>query len=235
MGESKEGGIRSIHQRELNYLSEFLVDVNQIGQLLGKGMGHWVYEYGSDQVIKIPIDRGWHRPGRAEEREQDLTIIKQYFPDQYLETEVIRSEKNPYYCLIQRKLNDFSNISPENVAAVANEFHEMLKINRHLVSQQGMSLDFLGKEGMTRCVQALAGMDGVKPEISNIVIEHSSEGKSNLVIPDFSILRFGTEHYLGSREIIKEALQGFRTRKISNVTFDLNKTLIKWLFNVSIG
>ncbi len=199
------------------------INLSHIGIKLGRGMGHTVYRYGEDKVLKVPIRT--HHPPTPEQKKEDYETVKKYFPNSTIETEILTSEKNPNYLLLQRKLGDFENITPQNIQEVKQQFDELISINQRLVREQGISLDFLGKEGMTRCIQAFVSPNTF-PQISNIVIERR-DGIPRLVIQDFSILKIGDRY--------SKDLKGARDRLISAVTFGLNQKLILYHFGVSIS
>ena len=212
---------------ETDYLRTFPgVDVNLVGDSLGRGMGHIVYEYGLKEVVKVPLRRSFHKPPEASLKEWELGVVNSFFPGNAVATEVLKSNDHPYYLLIQERLNKFENISPDNIGEVGTDIGDIITENRELLRTQGVSLDFLGKEGMTRCVQAEVSRR-IKPEISNLVIS-KDHGIPHIAIPDFSILRLREGSY-------PSTLQGKQSRLIATVTFALNRRLINRHFGVEIG
>jgi hypothetical protein len=213
-------------------VQQFPIDATLVGNTLGQGMGHTVYAYGQEEVLKVPR-LGHIKTERtpslsAERRQETVAIIKAYFPDNALETKVITSPTTPTYLMRQRRLGSFANITPGNAPTVQAQLDELLATNHRLLRERGMSLDFLGKEGMTQCVRSHTS-PSVEPAMSNLVIEATENGPK-IVIADMSLLR------LSKLNGQKTPNQGsWVVNGVTGVTFGINRRLIRRAFGIDIA
>jgi hypothetical protein len=91
-----------------------------------------------------------------------------------------------------------------------------------------MSLDFLGKEGMTQCLRSHAS-PSVEPAMSNLVIETTENGPK-IVIADMSLLRLSK---LNGQKIPNQ--DSWVVNGVAGVTFGLNRRLIRRAFGFDIA
>lgn len=225
--------------RRMNHL-EFArgfpdIEIGKIGEKVGEGKAHVVYAYGADQVIKFPTIRALNPvllpTPTADVKHWELETIKSNFPTASLETEVLSASTHPFYCMVQRRLHGFDNLSPTNIHLVNDQLNELLESNRKLVDSEQASLDFLGEEGLKKSVAFLIRrllrfkMTG-DPEISNVVIENSS-AQCRLVITDVSLLRFGAQYWNNS-------FNQQRARRVSLETHRINQHFMKRCFGLDI-
>lgn len=89
--------------------------------------------------------------------------------------------------MLQRRLGPHRNLTPSNMHEVQDQLNDLLQKNRKPFRTRGMSLDFMGKEGMTRTIRSLFSGEH-EPAISNLVIEDTGHGP-RLVITGMSLLR----------------------------------------------
>lgn len=216
---------------EQAFVSQFPnVARSKITEKLGAGMGHVVYAYGDDEVLKIPkwrrLKHGSNPTLTAERRIETVDMIARYFGNYALDTTVISSETNPSYLMIQRRLKNFRNLTPSNMHEVGEQLDDLMAINQKLHREQKMSLDFMGKDGMINTVKSRVS-NSVEPEMSNLVIEDTPEGP-RLVIADMSLLRLGRDNHTNS-------LSGRRSWIINAVTYGVNRRLIRKRFGYDIA
>lgn len=203
------------------------IQIAKIGVRLGGGMEHTVYRYGIYQVIKVPR-KIRHHPHAPEQKISDFDTIKKYFPLYTLESEIVVSLDKVNYLLVQRRLHNFENITPQNIHEVWDQFLELIKINQRLVREEQISLDFLGKEGIEKCAMSLIKGSNILPEISNIVLERGNDGgEAKLVIQDLALLKLGDKN--------PNTIKGTRDRLLFAITFGLNKELMQECFGLDIA
>jgi len=218
---------------EAAFAAHFPVNPEQIGARLGAGMGHTVYAYEDDAVVKIPKWRGLKHESNptvtAERRQETVDTIQAHFPGYALETEVMSSATNPSYIMAQRRLAGFRNLTPADLAqnSIRRQLDDIMAKNAALFAQKGMSLDFMGREGMTNTAKSRFSKTR-QPEVSNIVIEENADGKPRLVIADMSLLRLGRDNHDVA------SLSGRRSSVINAVTLAINRWLIQKHFGYDI-
>ena len=216
---------------KLSFLSDLdyartLMDVDRrlIGARIGLGLEHRVYEYGDKDVLKIPRRRLVYKPPTADIKQWEADIIGQYFPQYYLPTQVRRSSDHPYYGLVQERLSDFSPLSSDNIGLVADQFGDLVAVNRHLFVEQGLCLDFIGWEGFRRSLQAYAS-NKAKPVISNIVVV--GRDKPRLTILDQTIFCLRENNY-------GPTLDEQTLRQIIYLSFGVNRQVVRDFFGIDI-
>lgn len=167
----------------LKFLESFPgINIPEIGKLLGTGFYHYVYTYGSDQVLKIPRFYPGFTPHTAEERIQELEIMKEYFPSGSIaETSVISSSDNPYYCILQEKVEGFGFIGPDDLGT--DPFQGILEGNRRSIEKKHATFDFFGFPGIFLALKSSFDKR-MKPCLTNI-----------LKVPDNGLLITDTDLY----------------------------------------
>lgn len=129
-------------------MKERIIKKTKIGGFIALGGEHLVMAYGSDCVIKIPFGlRYFLRPRQYTGRIQDdYDILKKYFGDYFIETEVRVNKKKDWYALVQRKyagrvLTKKDLDSDPNIKA---QFLEIVSLNKKLTEERNITWDFFG-------------------------------------------------------------------------------------------
>ncbi len=145
---------------------EQLLNKSKIGKIIALGGEHLVLNYGKDCVIKIPFGlRYFLRPKQYTARiREDYAILKKYFNDYFIETEVRVNGKRNWYVLVQKKYrgkvltkNDLTNLD------YRKQFSDILAINDKMKEDLKITWEFFG-------AWALVFSGGEK--ISNIMVEN---------------------------------------------------------------
>lgn len=145
-----------------------------VGTCVGNGAGHVVYTYGQKFVVKIPRFR-WAKHNlsiiTAEDAQKNLQHAKAYFADYIPPTTVYRSTKNQTYCIVQELLPTYENLTVQHIkqsAELARQFADILQKNQLLLTEQGLSVDFFGKEGSIKTLLAFCKL--YTPQMANILV-----------------------------------------------------------------
>lgn len=175
---------------DLNYLSEVTgIDPDLVGGLLNQGVHHRVYEYGQEQVIKVPRRRFNFLYTERAHLEADLKLINHQFPNLTIKTEVLSSADHSRHCLIQERIHDYRLLTPRNFAQHRTQFNQLWEANQELIQKSGYSLDFVGGEGIFSCFSSLLPA-GDPPFFSNLVIDERGR-QPQLKLIDTELLRLG--------------------------------------------
>lgn len=203
------------------------LEAGLIGNLLGQGAGHRVYEYGKDKVLKLPKSHPFYLPLHFTDKKRLVDLLYAYFPGFCLETDILSSPTHPGYAFLQRRLGDYQDITPKNFSLIENQFTELVEKNRRLLEDQKLSLDFLGSRGMAAGIEALC-KPSVEPAMTNVVAEWR-EDQPFLVISDMNLKRLGDQWHPPS-------LLGLnRYQLIARGVFGINRLLIRHHFGVDIA
>ena len=217
---------RSPSPSDRKHLAQCGLSVKNIGRWRGSGAGHDVYEYGDTQVVKIPKIR-WIKERlsiiTAEDAQNNLTIISTHFREYSLHSCVYSSMKGSSYCLLQQKLESFENLTSAHLRAnrhLAEQLNDILCRNKQLAENNGVSLDFLGKEG---CIQtALSPVFFGTPQMANLVVVGHGISAQIIIVDSnvFSLSRKGEK---------------LLSRKLMNDATKCGHTLNKLIVNKSFG
>lgn len=182
------------------HLEQCGLDPQKVERWRGSGAGHDVYEYGDTQVIKIPKIR-WIKERlsiiTAEDAQQSLQVIHAHFREYSLHASIHPSSKGSSYCILQQKLNTFENLTSAHLRSskhLASQLNDILCRNKKLSEENGMALDFLGKEG---CIQtALSSVFVGTPQMANLVVVGHGESARIIIVDSnmFSICRRKEKH-----------------------------------------
>ncbi len=185
-----------------------MVDEELIGERVGAGLQHTVYEYGTREVIKIP--HWWMRLSTTLERKQlELNIAKDYFGD-YLPITRIAPYRSSY-CYIQERIRGLTPLALSHIDKHKPDISRFLGQNKKLVLEKRLSADLLGGRAY---VHALSRHAHNLPILSaNIVLD--DKGISKLYLLDTDLLRTSPLHITLLREV------GFAI--VSSIGYQLNK------------
>lgn len=195
-----------------------LLDKRKVGKIIAIGGEHLVFGYGKDCVIKIPFGlRYFLRPRQYTERvREDYAILKKYFGDYFIKTEVRVNNRKDWYALVQKKYHgrclekkDLAN--PE----YQKQLNDILAANAKMKEELKITWEFFG-------AWALVFSNGGK--ISNIMTEN---GKLRMI--DIGLIYLNNSHntHWAIRTIVRWAvkkqkyfLQNFIGR---NQFFEINR------------
>lgn len=235
--------------KDYDYASRF-INPNFLGRKMGQGLRARVYElkpgfnsdhlYGQIQdprekehpelgddtyVIKIPRTESILPPSTTEKKLQDLQIGVEYF-DPYIvdPTYVIAPPGQQQYCIIQKNLGEFENVTSENQSRVKEQLDDVIKRQQELIGD-GMYLSLLGKDGLIACLKALQSKN-VTPQMSNVVVQHAEDGPK-VQIHDVDIFHLKRDSYPKTK-------QGHIRHLIYLLNFELGRRLIAHHFGYQL-
>lgn len=215
---------------KIRHLQACGLDPARLGARVGTGTGHRVYRYGADQVVKIPRFH-WLKHHLAiltsTEAVRNARLTQEYLGEYVPATTVYPHPSKNSYCVVQQYLPDFQNLTSgllvEQVA-LAKQFTDLLRHNRRLIEEHGLSVDFFGQEGTLKTLLAYVGL--AQSQMANVGVAAKS-GQPHLYLTDlqlFDVRRPENAHL--SRRLMAEA---------SRWGFLLNKQLAKRRFGENIG
>jgi hypothetical protein len=175
-------------KRLLRYIQKITkIKPQLVGSLLNAGVHHRVYAYGKQHVIKIPRRRFNFLYSKHSHLENDLSLLNTYFPGLVVETQVFASADKKNHCIIQKKVATFTYITPQLLARqpqVQLQLEKLLVKNRSLLRRHSSSLDLLGGNGFTACLESVF-FPNHQPYFSNMVLY-----KGKLRLLDSELLRY---------------------------------------------
>jgi hypothetical protein len=204
------------------------LDPNAVGELLGTGMQHRIYEYvqaGMPMVLKIATPIPGLRFPTAGEAEQDIALLRRFFAGMLVEpTDVVRLP-SAGYVIKQLRLANFHPLTAADLAVpeVRGQFLDLVQRNSHMLAEVGRSLDFLGREGQRKCRAALFGFKAT-PTIANLVVQELAGG-NKICILDTDL------------ENLRPGAVGLRDRQsalAARLAIEINRFLIQHFFGIDI-
>ncbi|HEX2908455.1 MAG TPA: hypothetical protein VHO69_16405 [Phototrophicaceae bacterium] len=189
------------------YLRHFDLNAEDVGEVVSEGTQHYTCRYRTDQVIKIPKDSIYmrtYRPLHQQALVRDLDILNARLQPYLLPTQIHCSERG--YVIIQDFLQGAENITTTNFEAVKADFQQIAKINREIVRDYGLSLDYFGSIGFRQTILASLLRDKRRALMTNLLAVQE-EGRYTIKIVDVNLseLRFryrgqvGLLHWLVDR------------------------------------
>ncbi len=139
-------------------------------------------------VIKIPKIESYVPPSKAPKKLFDFQKTIELLGDAVmLPTFILSSAGTSEYCIVQKHLGQFENISPSNISEVYPQLEEIVSAY-NILRREGLYLELLGRDGTLSCLRALVD-PRIQPEMTNVVIQRTNEGP-RAKIHDVSLLRF---------------------------------------------
>lgn len=170
-----------------------MVDEQQIGQYVGRGLQHTVYTYGANQVIKIP--HAWMRfVSSYKAKKDELALTKKYLGAYMPDTDVMPFRNS--YCYIQKNMCGLPPLTLSHVQPHDKELVALLRENKKLMKERGLSADVLGARAY---VDMLARHIRHKPVISANIVRDTSTNA--LYLLDTDLLRTSVLHNRTYRDI----------------------------------
>jgi len=164
-------------------ITEPLLNKRKIGKIIALGGEHLVLNYSKDCVIKIPFGlRYFLRPRQYTARiQEDYAILKKYFGDYFIETEVRVNKRRDWYVLVQKKYHGRSFVQKDLAKAeYKKQLCDILEANAKMKEESNITWEFFG-------AWALVFSKGEK--ISNIMAEN---GK--LIMIDIGLIYLNNAH-----------------------------------------
>lgn len=177
-------------KNDLNYVASIGIDIDKIGKFIDKGVHHRVYEFGKNQVIKIPKRRFNFLYSKKTQLLNDYKLLQQYFKNLVVPIKVVASDDRTKHCILQKRVKNFRLLTPKTLVLVEDQFLEILKQNYQLFVSKKYCLDFLGGEGFISCITSLYTTQ--LPYSSNMVIV-KVKNKYKLVLIDSELLRLSVK------------------------------------------
>lgn len=174
------------------YLCHFPIDPTKVGRKLSEGLQHFVYEYGKNEVVKVPrfdvvnLIYGVLNPVDVE---KDRKLIEKHFKKYLIKTKVYSSKDNELYCIVQERVRNKLNINSQNIHLVMEQFNDIYTRNKKLEESSGYSLDLWGKSGILRSVKKSIRKTNVFIEMTNLVIEKDELSNYRAKIIDTNLFR----------------------------------------------
>lgn len=169
------------------------VEKNKIGHLINQGIHHRVYCYDGNKVIKIPRKQFNFLYSTKSHLELDLSLLKKYFPELAIQTQVLASDDHTKHCMIQEYIDDFELITRDNIELIKPDLNKLFIENKKLFNEWGMSLDIIGGEGFFSCIYFMLSKTN-QAYFSNLVIVKKGEHMT-LKLIDIELLRLNLPSY----------------------------------------
>lgn len=209
-----------------NYIKENFenaIDLDLLGERLGDGAEHRVYEYGDGDVVKIP----WvnmlygHYAG---EMYRNYDICQKHFAKYLPKSEIIH-DGNGRYILIQTKLNNPRNFNVHDLEdeGLRSQFEEIIEANQQMVSEGFGTYDFFGMTGFLDSYIDNLKFDNKGAELSNIMVEEQDDEPPRLVLPEFDVIRY------------RDSTRGLKDSLICSISFLAQRYSMKKFFGYDIG
>lgn len=131
-------------------INEGNYDNKKIGKLISWGGDHWVYEYGSDKVIKFSVlERLMGKEGHKKVI-QDFLTAKTFFGEYVLETDVLNSATGKWYGAIQQKIVGAHFLTKKDLKnhEIKRQFLEIIKAYNKMLEAGYPPIDFIGRGGI---------------------------------------------------------------------------------------
>ncbi|MBD3363425.1 hypothetical protein GF362_06940 [Candidatus Dojkabacteria bacterium] len=194
-----------------------------LGERVGDGAEHRVYEYGEEKVVKVPRVNMLYGHFAGEIYE-NYDICRKYFPDFLLESEILHDEDG-HYIMIQRKLNNPRNFSVHDLEndELREQFEEIVESNRKMVEEGLGTYDFFGMKGVIESYLDNLKFNNKGAELSNILVEEQEDGTERIVLSEFDLIK-----YRDNSKSLKDSL-------ISNISFLAQRYSLKKFFGYDLG
>jgi len=207
------------------YVAEFDIDPDGVGQLVAEGKQHYTFRYQDDKVIKIPKQSAYMAAyGRFTYQDiaDELAILNEFLGDFTVTTQVLRTQAHHGYIIMQDFLHEFEFVTWTNFALVEHDFIRVVEVNRAIIHAHGLSLDLLGNKGLQRSCAASIFRKRELALMNNVLVI-KSEGTYTVRIVDINLIQLGR----------CKDISLFR-RLMDQWCFKLSRYLLKDNFNVKI-
>jgi len=175
------------------YVAEFDIDPDGVGQLVAEGKQHYTFRYQDDKVIKIPKQSAYmaaYGSFTYQDILAELAISKEFLEDFIVTTRVLRTEAHHGYIIMQDFLDEFEFVTWKNFALVEHDFIRVVEANRAIIHTYGLSLDLLGNKGLQRSCAASIFRKRELALMNNVLVI-KSEGTYRIKIVDLNLIQLG--------------------------------------------
>lgn len=127
-----------------------ITDKTKIGRLIAWGGEHFVYEYGTDSVIKFSTLYFFLGSKAKEKATQDYDTCKEFFGKYFLETEIAIS-LNKHIVQIQPKITGhFLTKKDLEHEYIQRQFKEIVNGYHSMIKTKNTEIDLIGRAGVFR-------------------------------------------------------------------------------------
>lgn len=191
---------------------------------IGGGLTHIVFDYQppgtEEKVVKIPraVSTGFMSTGYQADLE-NIKLTQKYFGPYAVDTQVRMDTATGKYLYVQDKVDGKPITSLTESQTVRAQIADLARLNREMLRQQNVSMDFLGVPGFLSLLRHQFWSIISKKshfELSNIM--ENTEGKLKLI--DIGLLRFKNVP--------------LQQRLISHLGFFANRMIMRLYFGVDI-
>lgn len=192
---------------------------------IDQGANHVVFSYKepgkNKQVVKMP-KAGSAISMVAGKYEEDISIktIQNAFPGYTVPTEIREDKTTGQYCVVQKMIKGKPVTNHNKDPKIRKQVEEIARMNRELMKQQGLSLDFIGIPGFKSFFRRQFAKLFFKQkdfEVSNLIID---ENDGKVYIIDYDFFQFHNT--------------SLKKKIISSVSFFTNRVMMKRYFGVDI-
>jgi hypothetical protein len=184
-----ESTLRYVRQ----YVTDFNIDVDAVGQLVAEGKQHYTCRYHDDKVIKIPKQSVYMAAyGRFTYRDviAELAILKEFLGDFIVGTQVFRTEKHDGYVIMQDFLHEFEFVTWSNFPLVEHDFIRVVEANQEIIHTHRLSLDLLGNKGFQGSIAASVFRKKELALMNNVLVI-KRKGTYTVRIVDLNLIQLG--------------------------------------------
>jgi hypothetical protein len=182
-----------IEKQNWEYLRSFPdIHLSLIGEQLGSGFYHMVFAYEDGWVLKIPKLLPGFPLYTAEERRDELDLMKEFFPSESIvETRIISSPHKPFYCFIQKKINNHGYADKGDVDNA--QLQAIIEANRRVIEHEHATFDFFGFAGFMWGMQSL--LDKCNQHfLTNILTQTDEQGVKHFHVADTTLYFFDKKY-----------------------------------------
>jgi hypothetical protein len=152
-----------LSSRKRQYVEMLPIDVSKVGKRIANGAQCDVSEFGTDGVIKMPLDpvTPWKHIRKKtfakitatllgvetyDNAQRNLEICRKYFGEYVLPMEIIPGKNGKYFCILQDRIQPQEltpNACPPR-SRVHDQLAEIVAMNRCFMKDTGVTLDGMG-------------------------------------------------------------------------------------------
>lgn len=186
---------------------------------LSYGRQHTIYQLTDRYVIKIPRTKLLEPQLPLEQIQEDLALLKTYFPDFMLKTKVYPDHRYGYV-IIQEYIPHLTALGYTELRTVRNKFESLIALNRSMRDASNVSLDYFGHLGLLKTFKGILTNNNSLFCLSNIAVDLQ---KQKIVILDTNLSLLTPKRK--NRWMILQYL-------VDIVSYNTNKLLLSYCFNL---
>lgn len=197
-------------------------DVNPVP--IGQGFTHIVFSYLPDgerpKVIKIPRAASNNLMTQGfEEDKENTELVKKYFGEYSVLTELRKDPETGKYLYIQDQVNGKPVTHLNETQSVRTQLADLARLNREMMRQTGHSLDFIGVPG---------GFSLLRHQVRHLFTAKSEFEVSNILIDENGKLKIIDDTLLRFRDV------PLKQRSVSELGFLSNRLVMRLYFGVDL-